>query len=151
MAWRKGCLPEQWTEQPRLFSPLPVLAKEGARKILLIQARFLEFNRVFVDFRGSWTGRIKKVPKLLFPLLDRQVPPLGSVTRLFLSRLPLSLFLCDFASEQLCSSSTLSWPNGTPRDAGVSACDSLSPQEARTPQGQQPYYPDCSVGFRCEL
>jgi len=33
------------------------LAKEDARKLLLIQGRFLEFSRAFVDFRGSWTER----------------------------------------------------------------------------------------------
>ena len=38
-------------------SPLPVLAKENARKLVPTQGGFLEFRRAFVDFRGSWAGR----------------------------------------------------------------------------------------------
>lgn len=55
--WGRRCLPEQRTGQPRTFSPLPVVAKEDARKLIPAQGRFLEFSRASVDFRGSWPGR----------------------------------------------------------------------------------------------
>lgn len=39
-----------------MFSPLPVLAKENARKLVPTQGGFLDFRRAFVDFRRSWAG-----------------------------------------------------------------------------------------------
>lgn len=40
-----------------LLSPLPVLAKENARKLLSAQAGFLAFKGASADFKGTWTGR----------------------------------------------------------------------------------------------